>query len=366
MTKKQRRAPTAAKTATSRDNTHLTPAATFSEHIRELRRRIMWVAGVFIVTSSAAYNYRDFLLHIILAPLGSQKLIYLSPGGGFGFIFQITMLAGAVVTAPVVIYHIYKFVTPALPKHARRHTFKILISSIILLLAGISFGYFVAVPAALNFLTTFADTYVKASLTTDAYLSFIISYLIGLGILFQVPLLLVFWHWIHPLTPKGLMSGERFVLLLSFVAAAIITPTPDVFNQSMVAVPLIFVYQLGVIAVLIMIRRKKKRLAKVVATAIPESPALTPPATRVPEPRRPVAAPIPVMQMSQPARSRPARSLEGFTVRSKVQPQPTQPPATQRPITSLLTTNVSGPRGRIQPPQRPMSIDGLSYVRQKT
>lgn len=348
----------------SRSSNSNAPAITFSEHIRELRRRVMWVAAVFVLASSLAYYFQDPLMHAILAPLGHQKLIYLSPGGGFGFIFQVTMLAGAVVTAPVLIYQIYRFVTPALPKYAKRHTFKILISSILLLIAGIAFGYFVAVPAALNFLTNFADAYVKASLTTDAYLNFVISYLIGLGILFQLPLLLIFWHWINPFTPKGLLKGERFVILFAFVAAAIITPTPDVFNQSMVAVPIIAIYQLGVITVLIMIRRKNKRQAKEVVPiqlepeTVPVTTDQMPPLEPTPE----APAPAPITPRSRPM----GRSIEGFIGRA-APAQPIQTKATQataRP--SVLTTNVTATRGKIQPPARPLSVDGLSYVRPRT
>lgn len=337
-----------------------TPAATFSEHIRELRRRVMWVAAIFVLASSLAYYFQDPLMHAILAPLGHQKLIYLSPGGGFGFIFQVTMLAGAVVTAPVLIYQIYRFVTPALPKYARRHTFKILLSSILLLLAGIAFGYFVAVPAALNFLTNFADAYVKASLTTDSYLNFIISYLIGLGLLFQLPLLLIFWHWIKPFTPSGLLKGERFIILFAFVAAAVITPTPDIFNQSMVAVPIIGIYQLGVIAVLIMIRRKKKRQVREVVQLEPETvPVITDEPPLPPDPTPP-SAPTPFIP-----HSRPMRSVEGFITRSApVQPVQPKAPAPSRP--SVLTTNVAVARGKIQAPARPLSIDGLSYIRPRS
>lgn len=231
----------------------------FAEHIRELRSRLFWVVAAFIVSSAVAYQFRDALVAAVLAPLGHEKLIYLTPGGGFSFIFQVTMYAGLLVTAPFLVHQLYRFVAPALPSQARRHTAVVFLASCGLMLAGAAFGYLVAVPAALTFLTTFAGDYVTASLTADSYLSFVIGYVVGLGLLFQLPLLLLFWHWIKPLTPGGLLNSERYVIILAFVSAALITPTPDVVNQTMIALPILLIYQVGVGVVLIMIYRSRKQ-----------------------------------------------------------------------------------------------------------
>lgn len=244
-------------------------AVEFIQHVHELRNRIFWVVLLFIIASALAYQYRDILIHLVLSPLGSQKLIFLTPAGGFSFIFQITMYAGAVVAAPVLVFQLYKFVTPALPVNARKHAALVFIAAFLLMCAGIVFGYLVAVPAALSFLTTFAGSYVNASLTADSYLSFIIAYSFGLGALFQLPLLLIFWHWIKPLTPKQLLNSERYMIIIVVIAAAIITPTPDLVNQMIIAGPIIFVYQIGVVAILFMIRSERKRSRYSVRSVIP-------------------------------------------------------------------------------------------------
>lgn len=247
-------------TATS-NNRHATraQAIAFGDHIKELRSRIFWVALLFLATSALAYQYREILVHLVLSPLGDQKLIYLNPAGGFSFIFQITMYAGAIVTAPFLVFQLYKFVLPALPKAARKHAALVFLSAFGLMVSGVLFGYLVAVPSALQFLTTFAGDYVDASLTADSYLNFILAYVAGLGILFQLPLLLIFWHWIKPLTPKELLNSQRFMLVFVFIAAAIITPTPDIVNQLLIAGPILAIYQVGVVAVLLMIRSSKKK-----------------------------------------------------------------------------------------------------------
>lgn len=237
-------------------------AIAFSAHIRELRTRIFWVAVVFIVGALVAYAFKELLIDIVLGPIGDEKLIYLNPAGGFSFIFQIIMYAGAVLAAPFLIFQVYKFVVPALPKHARKHAWAVFLTAFGLMIAGVLFGYLVAIPASLHFLTTFAEGYVEASLTADSYLGFVLAYVAGLGLLFQLPLLLVLWHWVKPLTPGGLMNSERFLIVFAFVAAALITPTPDALNQALIAGPIIGIYQIGVIAVLLMIRKDRRRARK--------------------------------------------------------------------------------------------------------
>jgi sec-independent protein translocase protein TatC len=230
---------------------------TFADHIKELRGRLFWVVIIFLLVSALAYNYRDILVDVIMAPLNHQKLIYLTPGGGFAFIFQVTFYAALVVVAPVLVYHLYNFLKPALPAHAKRSTPKVVLFASLLMSGGVAFGYFVAVPSALKFLSTFAGSDILPNLTADSYLNFFLSYVAGLGLLFQLPLLLLLWHWINPFTPSGLLKSERVVILFAFVASAIITPTPDIFNQAMIAVPLILIYQIGVVAVLVSIKHHK-------------------------------------------------------------------------------------------------------------
>lgn len=244
---------------TNRTKTTDNQSVEFIQHVHELRNRIFWVVLLFIVASGLAYQYKDLLIHLVLSPLGSQKLIFLTPAGGFSFIFQVTMYAGAVVAAPALVFQLYKFVTPALPVNARQHAAMIFMASFLLMCAGVVFGYLVAVPSALAFLTSFAGSYVNASLTADSYLSFIIAYSFGLGALFQLPLLLIFWHWIKPLTPKQLLNSERYMIVIVIIAAAIITPTPDLVNQMIIAGPILIVYQIGVVAILFMIRAERNR-----------------------------------------------------------------------------------------------------------
>ena len=222
---------------------------TLHGHLKEARNRLFIVFAVFVLFTCLAYYFHERLMTSLLAPLDGQTLSYLNPGGGFSFVFSVTMWAGLALTTPVIIYSIYKFIAPALPQKAQSRGGLIFISSYLLFAAGALFGYMYAIPGALQFLIGFGDEFVQAMLTADAYLNFVLVYTIGLGILFQIPILMMITHWITPLKPLRLLKFERYVIAIAFVAAAIITPTPDIANQVVVAAPFIGMYQVGLVGV---------------------------------------------------------------------------------------------------------------------
>ena len=330
-------------------------------HLGELRNRLMWVVLSLIVMSAIAYSVNEFLVNLVLAPIGHQKLVYLTPAGGFAFIFQIIIYAGLLMTAPIMIYHLYRFVAPALPENIRSKSIRTVLLSTALMAFGASFGYFVAVPAALQFLTAFAGNFVEANLTADSYLNFVVAYVLGLGLLFQLPLLLQLWNGISPIKPGGLWQSQQYVLVGSFVAAALITPTPDVFNQSLIAVPIIAVYQIGVISVYLANRKKSARQQPsqdvltvqqdVASQTIRHTPTYSPLTSAVAAPvNRVVAAP----KVKKPQ----AVSVDGF-VRS---PQRLAAPyrgVPQRPTT--LQRRLQQSPGR-SVTSRSTSVDGFSFV----
>lgn len=357
------------------------------KHLKELQWRLTIVAVFFVIGATLAYTYQAHLIPALMAPLHGEKLIYLNPAGGFSFIFLISIYAGIALALPILVQQLYAFLRPALPQSAQKKSSAIIISSFLLLVAGVAFGYFVAVPNALTFLTTFADEYVSSSLTADSYLNFVIAYTIGIGLVFQIPLVLLLIDSIKPLTPTGLFKSERWVILGAFIVAAIITPTPDPINQAIVAGPVIIVYQLGVFAILFKIlkarratKKQAKREAKQLARklkqakkAVPEQPV---PAAPV---RRPAmsfeqTAPVQRVHHTQPA-FQPQRQVRDISLPQSAPvsgllaslmsdqspaPQQRRPQAYQpQPTPSLLQTRKSP--AIVVPPSRPRvqrSIDG--------
>ncbi len=229
---------------------------TVRQHLLELRRRAALVVACFVVASAVAYYWRSELISLILRPLDQHKLVYLTPAGGFNFVFSVTVMFGLACSVPVAIYQIYKYIAPALPPHFRGYSLRLFATSLSLLLAGVMFGYFIAVPGAIRFLLSFASEYVQASLTADSYVSFVVSYTLGMGVMFQLPLLMAGANLVHELSLWSLLKYERYFIVGALVLAAIITPTPDVFNMLLVAVPLIALYQVGCLAIALTNRRR--------------------------------------------------------------------------------------------------------------
>ena len=221
-------------------------AQPFGEHVRELRQRLIYVALTLFIGCIAGYVMHKQLFTIITRPLG-QPLYYTTPTGGFNALIKISILFGLLVTIPVLIYHTGKFLSPAF-----RHKFKakwILLAAVILGLMGVLFAYYLSLPAALHFLANIDSQNLQSLITINEYLSFAFGYVFGFALIFQLPLILLFINRIKPQRPGTLMRIERWVVLSSFVFAAILTPTPDPMNQLIMALPIILLYQFSVLLI---------------------------------------------------------------------------------------------------------------------
>lgn len=213
----------------------------FMEHVRELRSRLTWSVVALLIGTTIGYFLKDGLLDILVAPLG-ETIYYTSPGGGFSLMIQLSLGFGIIVSVPILIFHLIRFLAPVLPGYSIRFLLVVLVSSCTLVALGVAFAYCVSLPAALYFLNEFSNDQVQSLISTDTYMSFVTLYLAGFAALFQLPLLLLIINGVMPLRPRKLLAGTRWVVLGSFVAAALITPTPDPFNQSIMAGPVIFLY----------------------------------------------------------------------------------------------------------------------------
>lgn len=238
----------------------MTPAQTapFAEHIRELRKRIMWVVVFIAIGGVAGYLMHDRLLHLLQLPL-NDALYYTTPTGAFSFIMKICVVFGIIVALPVASYQTFAFFGPIIATNTKRIFLIYVTASVILAGAGILFAYYVSLPAALHFLVNFGtDGNVHALITANEYFNFVLAYIAGFAVLFQVPLIIMFTNRFTPLPPKKLFGATKYVVLFSFVVAAIITPTPDPLNQAIMAVPIIALYLFTVLFVALSPRRYKR------------------------------------------------------------------------------------------------------------
>jgi sec-independent protein translocase protein TatC len=327
---------------------------TFLEHVIELRTRLFWVIAFLLVASSVGYGLQHQIIRVLVRPLGNHQLYYLTPIGGLAFIFKISFYFGIVLSVPIIVYHIYRYCEPLMPPHRKRSVLRYFIFSILLAASGVSFAYFVSLPAALHFLTGFNIDHITAMLTVDSYMSFVTMYLLGAAALFQIPLVLLIIDNITPLKPGGLMKYQRHVFLIAFILAAIVSPTPDMFNQTLLAVPIIFMYQVGVTLIWWKSRRRRRDQRQ---------PAPTPQVREEKLPVRSVAMSI----SPKPARQ-PAPSVA--SVNPQVSPttlRPTQPAPQLSEVRRSTTSSVSArsqPRRqeiRYRQPQRQLHLPSRNF-----
>lgn len=290
----------------------------------ELRRRMSWVVATWLGGTAVGYFFNKSIINLLLNPLDGQSLIYTSPAGGFDFIFKICLFFGFLLSIPVLVYHIIKFIEPIISRQSFRFVGLLLLGSAVLTLTGAAFAYFISLPAALHFLTQFSTEQIQALLTTNEYVSFVMIYIVGFALFFQIPLLLLFINRITPLKPGKLMRYQRGVAVGSFVLGALITPTPDPINQSLMALPIIFLYQGGIGAVWLANRRQAESSPGLPAAAEPQPVAdgsyqMEPPTatSRASRPRPAASAGSPqtgpqhplILDLSQPAAQSPPSLL---------------------------------------------------------
>ena len=217
-------------------------------HLQEVRSRLLWSFTFLLFGAVLAYFFHQSILIFLVKPL-HKPLFYTSPAGAFDLVVKICLSTGFLLSLPIFTYHVLKFLEPVLPEHVKTHLPWFLLAAALLMLTGLSFAYFVSLPAALYFLGEFGSAQVQSLISTNEYFSFVVRYLAGFGILFQLPLILLLINSITPLKLKTLMHYQRYVIVLSFILAAVLTPTPDPLNQTIMAVPIILLYEVSVLAI---------------------------------------------------------------------------------------------------------------------
>lgn len=235
---------------------------TFMGHVRELRRRLFWSAVWLVVLSGAIFPFYKQIIQILMKPLGNEKLYFLSPVGGLGFAMKICMYVGLIAVLPILVYNLYKFISPIIPHHRARTAIAYICLSALLAMCGVAFAYTVSLPSALHFLTHFDIGNVSAMLTVDAYLSFIVAYVLAGALLFQLPLIMVIIDSITPTPPSGWNKYQRHMIVAAFVIAMLITPVPDILNQFILAMPIVVMYQVGILLIWMRHRTKNAKAAK--------------------------------------------------------------------------------------------------------
>jgi sec-independent protein translocase protein TatC len=225
-------------------------AMTLRDHLDELRRRLMFTVIWLVLAVIVAFMFRDQLMDFVLQPgYGGtdDKPIATEVLETVGVIFKVTLMAGFVAALPVILYQVIMFISPGLTGRERAYLFVLLPSVLIAFAGGAAFAYFVLFPPAFQFLSEFGIEHVNPEIRISSYVGVIVSLMFWMGVVFQIPLVLFALARFGIVSPRMLSRFRRFAIVLAFVAAAIITPTFDPVNQVLVAVPIIILYEMGII-----------------------------------------------------------------------------------------------------------------------
>jgi sec-independent protein translocase protein TatC len=241
---------------------------TFFEHLSELRKRIihsLYAIGIgAFIGVYLSQRFINFIIQPMLKALKGagleQRLIYTHPAGYLNMIITLGVYLGVVIASPYVLYQIWLFVAPALYKHERSAVTGFLFSTVFLFLAGIAFGYFVTLPYVLRFLVSFKGP-VEPMISVNEYFDLILMVLLGLGLVFELPILIFFLSLFGIVTPKFLWHNFRYAILVIAVTAAIITPTPDAQTMLIFMVPMVLLYFVGIAVSAAVVRKRNRRLA---------------------------------------------------------------------------------------------------------
>ena len=218
----------------------------FLVHLDELRRRLIIVLVVFAAATFVCYNFAGQILPLLIKPAG--HLVFTSPTEGFSAYMMLAAVMGFLVSLPVTLYHVWGFVSGALRPQEKKFIAVFGPLSFIFFLLGAAFSYFVAIPLTYRFLMSFSSEYMRPMITVSHYMGFLANMLMAFGVTFELPLILAFLAKIGIATPEFLKQKRRHAVMIIFIVAAIVTP-PDVVSQVLLAVPLLLLYELGVLLV---------------------------------------------------------------------------------------------------------------------
>ena len=252
-----------------KDNEQM-PTMGFLDHLEELRKRIVYSIIAIVVGFFACWGYAENIYAIMQRPIMealqrnglSAKLVYVNPIEPFNLYLKVGMMAGLFVASPFVLYQIWCFISPGLYRNEKRYVFPFMASTIALFLSGGYFGYKVVLPQALVFLIGYGKDF-QPMITLSEYSSLFLTIIVGLGAVFEMPILVFFLALMGIVSAGWMWHNIRYSILAIFVVAAIITPTPDILNMCIFAAPMIALYVLSIaIAWLVHPTQRKKRAEK--------------------------------------------------------------------------------------------------------
>jgi sec-independent protein translocase protein TatC len=227
-------------------------------HIYEMRKRLIRSVIAVVIGIVIAFIFWRWIFYILMLPAQEINLIFIELTEMIGVVMKVCLAAGLVLATPYITIQAVLFIRPALTKKEERYVYLILPWVAIMFLGGVVFGYFILIPPAIGFLYSFGSDIATPQIIIGNYISIITRLLLAIGLVFELPVLTTFLARMGIVKPEWLSSKRKMAIIGAFILAAIITPTFDPINQSLVAIPLIVLYEMSIWLAKLVYRRKKE------------------------------------------------------------------------------------------------------------
>ncbi len=224
------------------------PGMSLMEHLDELRKRIVHSAIILAIGFIVAYIFHERLYGFVQAPLTKLgiKLNYTHPMDPLNLYLQVALIGGAILTSPLILYQVWLFIAPGLYQKEKRFVIPFMSATVGLFLGGAAFGYFFVLPGALKILILGFGREFNPVVTIEEYTGFFLSIILGLGISFEMPILIFFLALFGIVSPRFLWKNIRYAILAVFLVAAFICPSPDPWTMCIYAIPMLSLYVIGI------------------------------------------------------------------------------------------------------------------------
>jgi sec-independent protein translocase protein TatC len=246
-----------------------------TEHLDELRKGIITSLIVLIIGFAVCFYFSENIfrgltlpIHAVLTvsmakPFISYRatgnpgidLVFLAPAEALWMHFKISFISGAIVSSPVIFHQIWKFISPGLLEREKKYALPFVAITTFLFLIGAVFCFVIVLPFAMNFLLTYKTENIKPMLSVGKYVDFCLKFIIAFGAIFELPVVVVFLTKLGIVSTEFLAKNRKYAVLIAFILAAFLTPTPDAFNQTLMAVPIIVLYETGILVSRILSRK---------------------------------------------------------------------------------------------------------------
>lgn len=217
---------------------------TIVEHLEELRTRLLISLAAFVAAMLLSFLFVEPILQLLIRPVG--RVVFLAPTEAFFVRLKVAALSGAFLSLPVVLFQVWRFVGVGLTQTERRSTLSLLPFSLMLFTGGAAFAFFAILPVGVRFLLGYQTESLVPMISVGAYTSFATAFVLAFGLVFQLPIVILFLARIGVVTPSSLAAGRRYALLGIVVLSAVLTPGGDVFSQALMAVPTYLLYEASI------------------------------------------------------------------------------------------------------------------------